>query len=130
MAKAKLVLPDGTKVDIEGTADEVAILLGKFSTQSPVSSSGASGKKKTKRKKKKTGGSGTSKNQVGPTSLITELADEGFFKTKRTLKDIQKKLEEMGHIYATTSISPALTKLTRKRIIRRLKENKIWVYVK
>jgi len=28
MAKAKLVLPDGTKVDIEGTAEEVAKLCG------------------------------------------------------------------------------------------------------
>lgn len=130
MAKAKLVLPDGTKVDIEGTVEEVAILLGKFSAQESSSdTSGGGSKKKTKRKKKKTGG-GSSKNTVGPTSLITELADEGFFKSKRVLRDIQKKLEERGHIYARTSISPALTVLTRKRTIRRLKENKKWVYVK
>ena len=30
MAKANLVLPDGTTVAIEGTADEVAVLLGRF----------------------------------------------------------------------------------------------------
>lgn len=130
MAKAKLVLPDGTKVDIEGTAEEVVILLGKLSAQeSSTDTSGGGSKKKTMKKKKKTGG-GISKNMVGPTSLITELADEGFFKSKRSLKDIQKKLEERGHIYAITSISPALTVQTRKRTIRRLKENKKWVYVK
>ena len=129
MAKAKLILPDGTKVDIEGTAEEVAVLLGKFTAQESIPPvDGGSVKKKAKKKKKKASG-GVSKNQAGPTSLITELAEEGYFKTKRTLKDIQKKLEERGHIYAITSISPTLTKLTRRRTIRRLKENKVWVYV-
>ena len=34
MAKANLLLPDGTTVNIEGTAEEVAILLGRFSAPS------------------------------------------------------------------------------------------------
>ncbi len=133
MAKANLVLPDGTKVNIEGTADEVAVLLGKFSAPEPSSTGGATGKKKAKKKRKKaatgTGGN-AGKKQEGPTSLVTELVEEGYFKAKRTLGDIQKKLEERGHIYAQTSISPALTRLTRKRTIRRIKEKKGWVYVK
>ena len=86
---------------------------------------------KKKRKKAITGNGGaSSKKQKGLTSLVTELIEEGYFKSKRTLGDIQKKLEERGHIYARTSISPMLTRLTRKRTIRRLKEKKVWVYVK
>ena len=69
------------------------------------------------------------KKKEGPTSLISELADEGYFKSKRSISDIQKKLEERGHIYAQSSISPILTRLTRKRTIRRLKEKGTWVYV-
>lgn len=133
MAKANLILPDGTRVDIEGTADEVAILLARFSTQETIGTGRAMVKNKTNKKRRKANigkGGGSSKKQDGPTSLVTELVEEGYFKTKRTLGDIQKKLEEMGHIYAQTSISPALTRLTRKRTIRRIKEKKGWVYVK
>ena len=133
MAKANLILPDGTKVDIEGTADEVAVLLGKFTAQDPDSNDSKTTKKTAKKERKKTTsrtGGGTTKKQEGPTSLVTELANENYFKEKRTIGDIQKKLEERGHIYAQTSISPALTRLTRKRTIRRIKGKKGWLYVK
>lgn len=131
MAKAKLVLPDGTKVDIEGTAEEVAVLLAKFQGTDPGGSGApAPAERKKAKKKSKSGASGgKAKKSGGPTALVTELADEGYFKSKRTIGDIQKKLEERGHIYATTSISPVLTRLTRNRTIRRLKEKKVWVYV-
>jgi hypothetical protein len=128
MAKAHLVLPNGTTVNIEGTADEVAALLAKFSTPEQGGHSGASSKGKKKKSSSSSSGSKTKKSG-GPTSLVGELADEGYFKQKRTLGDIQKKLEERGHIYAQTSISPVLTRLTRKRTIRRIKEKKGWVYV-
>ena len=132
MAKANLVLPDGTKVNIEGTSEEVAFLLGKFSMQESNDklNSTTTSKAKKKRKRLTSNGEKSSKKQIGPTSLIIELVEEGYFKTKRTIADIQKKLEERGHIYAQTSISPQLTRMTRKRIIRRIKENKAWVYVK
>ena len=127
MAKANLVLPDGTTVAIEGTADEVAVLLSRFSQSSPAETP-----KKPKRKKKRpaTGDSGgTRKKKDGPTGLIKTLIEEGYFKSKRSIGDIQKKLEQHGHIYANTTISPCLTRLTRSRVLRRIKENKGWVYV-
>ncbi len=127
MAKANLVLPDGTTVAIEGTAEEVAVLLTKFSLPS-VAQPPTTQRRKKPRTPITTGG-GTKKKKDGPTSLITELAKEGYFKSKRTISDIQKKLEERGHIYAITSISPCLTRLTKNRTLRRLKENKVWVYV-
>jgi len=124
MAKANLVLPDGTTVNIDGTADEVAILLGKFSSQEPNS------KRKTKRRKPTKSKVSKARTKTGgPTSLITGLAEEGYFKSKRTIGDIQKKLEEMGHIYSQQSISSPLFRLTRQRVIRRIKEKKVWVYI-
>lgn len=129
MATAKLVLPDGTTVAIEGTAEEVAVLLSKFSQPSVVAAVPVP--KGRNKKRRATGGSsaGAKKKKDGPTGLITALANEGYFKSKRAIGEIQKKLEELGHIYAITSISPCLTRLTKNRTLRRLKENKGWVYV-
>jgi len=127
MAKANLTLPDGTKVLIEGNSDEVANVLGKFSQL--FEKRAKRKRSKAKRKSSVSSARGTKKVRRGPVGYITELADEGFFKTKRKNPEIQKKLEEGGHIYAQTSLSPALLKLIRKRVLRRLKEKKRWVYV-
>lgn len=131
MAKANLVMPGGTTVQIEGTAEEVATLLAK------CSSGGSSQQLSSKDKKKKgkrcmTSGAGVQrKSKVkGPRGLITDLVTEDFFKTKRSLPEIQKKLEEGGHIYAQTSLSPAVLALTKKKILRRLDEKKGWAYAR
>jgi hypothetical protein len=128
MAKASMIMPDGTKVQIEGTAEEVAVLIARCSSgvQPP-----APGEKATRKKHKagKGGSAISGQRKSGPTVFISQLADEGYFKSKRSLSDIQKKLEELGHIYAQTSISPALTRLTRKRVLRRIKEKDGWVYI-
>ena len=129
MAKANLVLPNGTKISIEGTAEEVAILLAKYSPGAPGDQRPA--RKKTAKKRHSGGGPAAKKSKAtGPVGLITELANEGFFKSKRMLSEIQKKLEEHGHIYAQTSLSPAVLALTKKRVLRRLKEKKGWAYVR
>ena len=129
MAKANLVLPDGTKVNIEGTVEEVAVLLAKCSSTTPAGPSAATKKQRQKRGR---GSGGTAKRPKarGPVGLITELAQEGFFKSKRMLPEIQKKLEQGGHIYAQTSLSPAVLSLTKQKILRRLKENEGWTYVR
>lgn len=137
MAKANLTLPDGTKVAIEGSAEEVASLLNTFSqaqssratpTTRKKSSRKASSKKRAPSKARASDGS--RKKSAGPTGYILELRDSGFFKERRTLPDIQKKLEELGHIYAQTSLSSPLIRLVKKRELRRLKEKKGWAYVK
>jgi len=127
MAKAHLTLPNGTKVNIEGSADEVAILLKKCSQSTDIANNGRNSTGNKKVRPLRTRQKGTRKE--GPTIFITQLENEGYFKSKRTLLELQKKLEERGHIYAQTSISPALTRLTRKRTIRRIKEKKNWVYI-
>ena len=130
MAKASLVLPDGTKVNIEGNAEEVAVLLAKCSSTAPAAASRSAGKKGVKKRRSGAGNPSTRTKSKGPVGLITELAEEGFFKTKRALPEIQKKLEENGHIYAQSSLSPAALGMTKKKILRRLKEKKGWVYVR
>ena len=123
MPIAALVLPDGTKVTIEGKTHEVAAVIKKISS----SPGGASVQKKSGTKSTPTSKAKT--QPKGPIGHVAALRDEGYFKARRTLADIQQKLEERGHIYAQTSLSPALVRLTRKRELRRLKTNKGWVYV-
>src|SRR5437879_2593072 len=102
MAKANLVLPDGTKVTIEGSTEEVTNLLAKFSGAIPLS-------KVTKPLLSKTSGRSRSGNQgpkrKGPQRLIEDLVQESYFKAKRTIGEIQRKLEEKGHIYALYALS-------------------------
>ena len=126
MAKANLVLPTGAKVQLEGNADEIAILLSTFSAadESHVKPTHVKSKHKTPKKSK-------SSSRSGPTGYVLDLIDEGFFKTRRTLPEIQKKLEEKGHIYAQTSLSPVVIRLVRKKDVnlRRIKDKKGWIYV-
>jgi hypothetical protein len=127
LATASLTLPDGTKVNIEGTADEVANLLAKFSQPAPPSRVSTAGEESARRPRR--GKPSGTKTKSGPVGNVLRLRDEGFFKTRRSLPDIQRKLEEDGHIYAQSSLSPTLIRLTRKRELRRIKDKKGWVYV-
>lgn len=126
MAKANLTLPNGTTVALEGTADEVAELLTKFSGSTTTSAPHVP----TGLKKKTSSPARTAKSsRKGPQTLLQELANEGWFKSKRTIGEAQKKLEEKGHIYAMTSLSTPLLRLTRSKVLRRLKDKNGWVYV-
>jgi hypothetical protein len=130
VAKANVVLADGTKVTIEGTAEEVAALLQRISGGAPQPSGSATSKGTKGRRGKSTAKRGTAKTKVkGPADYIRELVAENYFKTKRGLGDVQKKLEERAHIYPVTHLSPVLFRLARARELRRIKEGGTWKYV-
>lgn len=127
MAKANMVLPSGAKVTVEGTAEEVAQLLAKVSSPLPGTRSGRQARPAAA--KASPVSAARARTRKGPTGHILDLRDENFFKTRRSLPDIQKKLEEKGHIYAQSSLSPVLVRLVRARELRRIKEKKGWIYV-
>jgi hypothetical protein len=123
MVIANMVLSDGTKVTIEGSSHEVATLMKAIS--------GTAGRAVSARKLTKMRGEAkkTSKPR-GPVGYIQSLREEGFFKKKRDITEVQNALEEMGHIYAQASLSPALLHLVKnKRVLRRFKEGGVWKYV-
>jgi hypothetical protein len=72
----------------------------------------------------------TTRNDTGPKALILELKNNGYFSEKRSITDVQKRLEELGHIYAQTSLSTPLKRLVIARQLTRVKdkENDIWRY--
>jgi|SRR3990170_7680858 len=118
MAKAHIVTKGGTKLTIEGTPDEVAALVARFEAVSPAPS-----KERTKSPSRRTA------EKVGPVSLISELIDGGFFKKPKELGAIKLALEEQGHFYPVTTLSPLLLRLVRKRELRRIKDKNRWLYV-
>ncbi len=49
-----------------------------------------------------------------PSALVARLVDAGFFRTPRTLADVQRQLKDKsGHEIPTTSLSPVMTRLLR-----------------
>jgi hypothetical protein len=60
--------------------------------------------------------------------LITNLIDGGFFKKPKDLAAVKGALEELGHHYPVTTLSGAMLRQVRKRNLRRLKQDKRWLY--
>jgi len=122
MAKATVTLPNGTKVVFEGDPNELETVVRLLGTAEVLSSRDG-----TPRPPPRT--APRSRRQTGPTEYVLSAKDEGFFREKRTISDIQKKLEEMGHIYDQAHLSPPLLRLVRGQSLRRIKESGVWKYV-
>jgi hypothetical protein len=118
MAKAYITTKSGTKVTIEGSPDEVAALIVRFE-----GSKSAPSRSEPKSRQRQRAAS------TGPVALVSELIDGGFFKKPKELSAIKIALEEQGHYYPVTSLSPVLLRLVRRRSLRRIKDKKRWLYV-
>lgn len=119
MAKANIETASGTKITIEGSSEEISEIVSVVQRkENPLK-----GRKVSPRGK--SGGGNTSLNDH-----IIEMREEGYFDKPQGLIEVKKILEEKGHMYPVTTLSGNLLGLARKRILRRLKEGKRWVYVK
>ena len=119
MAKAHFKLPDGTDVNVVGSADE--ILHGRRLQASAAPPEPATSARATAGAKKK------APKTSRPTlmDLIGSLIDGGFFKKKpQDLAAVKVALAEMGHHYPVTTLSGAMLQHVRRRSIRRLKQDR------
>lgn len=120
MAKAQITLPGGVVVNVTGTPDEITAVVSKLQT-------GDTGHRRTtepstQREPKR-------KNaRVGLSDLIANLIDGGFFKKPKDLAAVKGALEEMGHHYPVTTLSPQMLREVRKRNLRRIKQDGHWTY--
>lgn len=117
MAKAQIITPQGLHVNIEGTPAEITALVHdlerKHANEGPA----------TPRRRKIRAG------RTSLVDLVESLVDGGFFKKPRDLGSIKGALAEMGHHYPLTTLSPAMLRQVRKKNIRRIREQKHWLYV-
>ncbi len=118
MAIASVTLPGGAKVVIEGSQAEVADLLAKLQSPSQPATQ-RSERSATEAFKRE-----------GPMRLILDLIDADFFKAPQELGAVRIALEERGHFYPTTSLSPLMLRLVRGKQLRRIKSHKRWAYVR
>ena len=116
MAKAQIITGRGTKITIEGEAEEVAFLIDRFDSSSSPSIAAATKQNRLSSK-------------AGPQDRILALVAAGFFKRPQGLGAIRAALIEQGHFYPVTTLSPVLLRLVRNRLLRRIKENNVWSYV-
>ena len=63
-------------------------------------------------------------------NLINSLIESGFFNEPRDLRAVQVGLAEKGHQYPLTSLSSAMLRQVRRRTLRRVKDQKVWTYLK
>jgi hypothetical protein len=117
MPKASITLPTGATVAIEGSPSEVANLLAIFS-----------GGERPQAKSRSIA-QGNSAVRTGPHELLLGLIGDGFFKTPKELSSVKAALEELGHFYPTTTLSPLMLRLVRRKNLRRIKDSKRWTYV-
>jgi len=119
MPKIHYVTSNGTKVTIEGTSVEVGAIAERLQGDVPRSVT----------IKKEVGLKNVRKAKSTPINLLCELIDGGFFKKPKELGSIKVALEEQGHFYPVTTLSPSLLRLVRKKQLRRIKDHKRWLYV-
>jgi hypothetical protein len=133
MAKANITTKDGATITIEGTAEEVAAMLVRFNGPSTgrsnedVVESKPRGKGKIGKSKGNTQSGG--KKKSSPTTLITELIENGFFNKPKALADIQAELKQGGHYYPNAGVASPLLRAVRGRNLRRIKGESGWTYV-
>jgi hypothetical protein len=119
MPKAVITTKSGATVSIEGTHDEVVGLVawlegsersvGRLPAHRPTPQQG--------------------KSRPTPMALLSELIATGFFSEPKELGTVRLALEEQGHFYPVTTLSPLMLRLVRKRELRRIKGKKRWLYV-
>ena len=110
MAKAEITLPDGTKMRLDGTPEEITAVVERWQD------------------KVRGRNSGSRRVRVQLVDLIGNLIDGGFFKKPKDLAAVKSALEEMGHHYPLTTLSGTMLSQVRRRSLRRLKQAKRWMY--
>ena len=132
MAHANIQTSNGTKIEIKGTPKEISSIIRAMQENSSSANEEPININRKKQSIKKSASPINKKNKPSPTAtdLILSLKEEGFFNKTKGLTDIKGALETQGHIYPMSTLSGVVLPLVRKRELRRMKENKRWVYVR
>src|SRR6266849_6326683 len=120
MAKAQITMPGGIVVSVSGTPDEITAIVSRLQGSGPTPKHSTSAPARSRPK--------SPSGRVQITDLVQQLIESGFFKKPKDLAAVKAALEEMGHHYPVTTLSPTMLRQVRKRNLRRLKEDNRWVY--
>ena|ERR1035441_9690255 len=125
MAGATITTPDGILIEVTGTPEEVAAIVEKLrSSNQGIVPKAARAKDRPKSDRAGAGG------RVLIQGLIETMKEEDFFKSPKGLGDIRQELANMGHHYPLTTLSGTVQRITKKRQLRRFKQDGKYVYVR
>jgi hypothetical protein len=127
MASANIKSATGAKITVEGTPTEIAQIIAAIEQTRPFTKASErvnSHASSTKRNRSSSNG-----KSRGPTGYVSELKNDGFFKERRSLNDVRLALEQNGHIYPRTTLSPVLLALVKSKELGRVKSGHTWAYV-
>ncbi|MFA5771707.1 MAG: hypothetical protein WC974_03145 [Thermoplasmata archaeon] len=120
MAKANIETKNGTKIIVEGTPEEISKIMtlykGDYKPETEKEL-----KKFVKRK---------SNAKPTVTDKMREMIAEGFFDKPKGLAELKNSLEEQGCFVPITTLSPIVLGLVKNKELRRIKQDKKWVYAK
>ena len=123
MADATIETKSGAKIKIEGTPEEISEVIKLYEQMQAKHTEHVDEYKKFTKKE----------NKGAPTvsDSIKELADSGFFDTPKGLAEIKAVMEHQGSFIPITSLSFYALEFTKRRMLRRSKDNNgIWKYSK
>lgn len=122
MTKANIELPNGTKITVEGTPEDVSKTIRLM--QGEKVETAKKHVNTPKKKEKKESYSGTSGG-------IRLLINEGFLDSPKLAKEIQAEMIRQGYHYSISSISKLLSVnfMKKTKQITRMKEDNKWKYV-
>ena len=111
MAKAVLTTKGGVTVSLEGSAEEVAVLVERLD-----------GGRSDRAAKHASRSRLQNQGRTTPSGVVGDLIAEGFFARPQDLTAIRAALKDRGHFYPATSLSPVVLRLVRSKQLRRLNE--------
>jgi len=119
MPKATYSAPSGATVVVEGAQDEVIsiVRLLELNAQTRVQPIAIEAGR-------------ANSGRTTPMGLLLALIAQGFFSKPKELGSVKLVLEEGGHFYPTTTLSPLMLRLVRRRELRRIKDKGHWLYVR
>lgn len=123
MAKATIKSRTGAVITIEGAEAEVSNILLTFERTTAVRQIKETSRRENFQKKEV-------KKRLAASDLVVHLKEDGFFEKPKSLGDIARALEEQGYLYPVTTLSGVVLGLVQKKILRRKKVAKKWVYGK
>jgi len=123
MPKAHIQTADGTKITIEGGATEVASIVKQIQSTGPPS-------KPPRRISKAAQQTRDRRKRDSAADRVASLKEEGFFDQPKSLSAVAAELEKSGYLYPVTTLSGVMLGLVKRRLLARVKKEKIWVYGK
>ncbi|MFA4998599.1 MAG: hypothetical protein WC514_01115 [Candidatus Paceibacterota bacterium] len=123
MVKAIIKSKTGSQIIIEGTKEEVGIILSDFERMSAVRTVKEEISHSISKKREE-------KKRMAASDLIIGLKEDGHFDKPKSLGEISQVLETRGYLYPTTTLSGVVLHLVKRGLLRRKKVDNKWVYGK